>query len=89
MGSACAATIGAENGEGGLNAAGNDCGFATFAGFETVYMSTVTLFECRSVVLRRLGGEAEIDLTALMHCLGVVRMTFDEAQAALAFDAYR
>mgnify|MGYP001198507366 CR=1 FL=1 len=54
-----------------------------------IVMSAVSLFECRTVVLRK-HGELKLDtLLTILDTLAVTIVPFDAAQAVIAFDAYR
>ncbi|HYD69214.1 type II toxin-antitoxin system VapC family toxin [Azospirillum sp.] len=51
-------------------------------------MSAMTLFECRTVLVRRFGQAMVDEFHRLLEAAGVTIMPFDEAQAAAAYDAY-
>ena len=56
---------------------------------DDVRISAFTLFECRSVVLRRHGLEGLGELAVLLDCLPLTVVPFDAEQSALAFEDFR
>jgi ribonuclease VapC len=56
---------------------------------EPCYISTASLVEASSAVMRRLGVNALAPFSALVQRIGLVAMPFDEAQQRIAVEAYR
>lgn len=52
-------------------------------------MSAFTLFECRTVLWRRIGPSALGELELLLQAAHIAIAPFDAEQSAMAFDAYR
>lgn len=53
------------------------------------HMSAVTLFECRTVLLRRFGLAMLAEFELLFQRAGMAVIPFDERQAEAAYEAYR
>jgi ribonuclease VapC len=62
---------------------------AALAAADGCVMSSFTLFECRTVLWRRLGPAALSELELLLQAAHVLIAPFDAEQSALAFEAYR
>lgn len=53
------------------------------------HMSALTVFECRTALLRRFGVAMLAEFDQLIQWAGIAIVPFDEGQAEAAFDAYR
>ncbi|RAU21753.1 VapC toxin family PIN domain ribonuclease [Paramagnetospirillum kuznetsovii] len=62
---------------------------STLAAADGCLLSAFTLFECRTVLLRRLGPASLGELETLVQVAQVTVSPFDAEQSALAFEAYR